>query len=75
MTPELGQHAHHVDCWKVQPAERCRLRPYLTVPLLNHHVVYLLEDMAFVHQAQGPADLHGHIAIFRRGKRGMREQT
>lgn len=31
--------------------------------------------MAFVHQAQRPADLHEQIGIFRRGKRGMREQT
>lgn len=75
MSPELGQHVHHVDCLKVQPAERRRLRPYLSVPLSNHHTVCLLGDVAFVHQAQKPADLHEHIGIFRRGKRSMREQT
>ena len=52
-----------------------QLRPYLSVPLSNHHVFYFLGGTAFVRQAESPADLHEHIGIFRRGERGMREQT
>lgn len=52
-----------------------QLRPYLSVPLSNHHVFYFLGDTAFLRQAESPADLHEHIGIFRRGERGMREQT
>ena len=52
-----------------------QLRPYLSVPLSNHHVFYFLGGTAFVRQAESPADLHEHIGILRRGERGMREQT
>lgn len=40
-----------------------QLRPYLSVPLSNHHVFYFLGGTAFVRQAESPADLHEHIGI------------